>query len=177
MDNARCARVKLMSWMKSLRRLCYKPRALDIVIAVHLYTAHKFSSFTDDFFPTFARPFGDAVVGNCKSSMHSVYNKGSGVRSHICNFVAPERALFLCILSAAKSPAVSSCLSHTFAHPFSNQHSYLPVSVVVGQFANLLWDAFLWIAVQAIWQIACDNPIGQIHFVASLQQKAFIEGF
>lgn len=29
-------------------------------------------------------------------------NKGSGVRSHICNFVAPERALFLCILSAAK---------------------------------------------------------------------------
>lgn len=40
-------------------------------------------------------------------------NKGSGVRSHICNFVAPERALFLCILSAAKVACRQSMpLSH-----------------------------------------------------------------
>lgn len=42
----------------------------------YLSVAHKFSRFTGYFFPTFARPFDDAVVGNCKSSMHSVYKQG-----------------------------------------------------------------------------------------------------
>lgn len=136
MDNARCARVNLMSWMKSLRRLCYKPRASDIVISVWPISSAGllviFSQLSRD-------PLMMLWSETARAPCIQCINKGSGVRSHICNFVAPERALFLCILSAAK---VSSCLSHTFAHPFSVQHSRSPVTVVVGQFANLLWDAF-----------------------------------
>lgn len=168
MNNTRCARVNLMSWMKSLRRLCYKPRASDIVISVWPISSAGllviFSQLSRD-------PLMMLWSETARAPCIQCINKGSGVRSHICNFVAPERALFLCILSAAK---VSSCLSHTFAHPFSVQHSRSPGTVVVGQFANLLWDAFLWIAVQTIWQIT--RSLKYISWHLS-RQTAFIDGF